>query len=233
MNRNQTQHRLPNTRWRGGTALLEVLIVLTVTVMMLTPILAMLHLLLGAERSTAKELRESLLLSRISEQFRRDVHAATDSRLFPEPPDRATGRLSLTFPDGRTIDYRHEAGRLTRIVTETGRTIQQDRFVFREGSLIRFSQDPKWHLIAITITRPRRSNSFVPRAATPAREGAVVNAAETKRDPQSPVAAPKPYRTDRGPVGRRVVPDDKPPRHVIRFEAVLGRDHRFQKKVAK
>jgi len=214
--------------------LLEAVMVMTVTAMMLTPVVAMLHLILGAERNTSKELRESLLLARISEQFRRDVHAATGSRLIPEPPERPAETLSLRLPNGQVVEYHREANRLTRTVTDSGRRIQQDRFIFRDGSLIHFAQEPESDLIAITIIRPRshHSTNDLP-AAVSATDRTDGKHAVTKQHPRQPVRAPKPRPSHRSVVRRRAPLDKQPPRHVIRLEAVLGRDHRFQRQATK
>jgi len=217
-------------RKRSGSSLVEVIVVMTVTSMMFTIVVAMLHLILGAERNTSKELRESLLLARVAEQFRRDVHAATDSRLISKRPAQTAGRLVLTLPDGKTVDYQHDAGRLTRTVTESGRQGQRDRFFFRDGSSIQFVREPQSHLIAITIVRPRRENSPAGLQATvSATDRTQRTIAVTKNNPQQPVAAPKPSAGHPPVIRDRASRDAPSPWQAIRFEAILGRDHRFQK----
>ena len=86
---------------RRGYALIEVLVVLTVTAVMLTLCAGMVHLLLKLDRSGRTASEEAADLSRLAHDFRGDAHASTAA----VPPVRAGERVALTLDVGKTVEY--------------------------------------------------------------------------------------------------------------------------------
>ena len=86
---------------RRGYALIEVILVVTITAVMLTLCAGMIHLLLRLDRSGRSTAEESADLARLARDFRADAHAATPVA----PADRSAEKLTLAVAGGKSVEY--------------------------------------------------------------------------------------------------------------------------------
>ena len=96
---------------RRGYTLIEVLVVVTVSTVLLGVAAGVLCLLLRAERGGREHVYRASVVARLSDQFRRDVHAA----LHTIPADAAEkGQWSFAMPDDHVVAYRVVPGEIER-----------------------------------------------------------------------------------------------------------------------
>ena len=101
-------------RRRAGYALIELLVVMSVTVVMLALAAGMIHLLLKLDRSGRTASEESADLARLARDFRADAHASSK----PEPIVLAADRMTLAAEAGRTVEYQVRPSDVLRTVRE-------------------------------------------------------------------------------------------------------------------
>jgi hypothetical protein len=88
---------------RRGYALIEMVVVITLTTALLGLGSLLVNRLMTLERSRRAGLEARATTARLERQFRRDVHAALDARA-------ADGALVLSLPEGCGVTYRGGAG---------------------------------------------------------------------------------------------------------------------------
>jgi len=94
-------------RQRPGYALIELLVVLTVTAIMLTLSAGLIHLLLKLDRSSRSAREQAADLSRLAHDFRLDLHASVDDRVLmvPLPDEAGSDRIKVKSREDTTIEY--------------------------------------------------------------------------------------------------------------------------------
>ena len=132
-----------------GFSLIELLVVMGVATVMLGLAMTTIHLLLRAERHSAKTFWYGTSLTRFAAVLRNDVHAATTARF----PGAVTG-LDLTLPNGHAVAYRADAHTLTRIEESAGQPVHREDFHFPPTTRIRFEKGEQPNLIRGVIDRP-------------------------------------------------------------------------------
>ena len=147
-------------RRRSGFALIELLVVLTVTVVMLTLCAGMIHLLLKLDRSGRTASEESSDLARLARDFRADIHATTDEGKVQTSEDR----LTLKVDGDRTVEYQIRPRDLLRTVVEGGKPRRFETYRRPARTSVKFWFDaagPRPTLI-LMIDRPSdaRDESF-------------------------------------------------------------------------
>jgi hypothetical protein len=97
-----------------------------------------LHLLLRSEREQAREVRTTVAISRLSQVFREDVHAATECNIIGE---EGKPRMELAAADGRRIVYSADEHLIHRAESRGGAEVHRDAFHFPPGTESRFERN--------------------------------------------------------------------------------------------
>jgi len=124
---------------RRGYTLIELIVVMSTMLALLTCFTLLIGLLLRLDRAGATVVADRDTLGRLAVLFRADVRAARTARLAeaegpPSPPKKdaapAPGEpdLVLELPAGRTVRYHAQAGALLRVVEDRGTLKQQEAF---------------------------------------------------------------------------------------------------------
>jgi len=118
--------------------LVELLAVIAVIAILVSVISTVLHAVIRADRSLKDQKTFNAAVIRLSEQFREDVHLAEDVKLTGAEDVKLTGaeetetetnnRLLLTLPQGRTVTYEIQPGRVVRRLTRAGETEHQEAY---------------------------------------------------------------------------------------------------------
>lgn len=109
---------------RRGYALIEMAAVISLSTVLLGMAVGLLHVLFQADRSARAQLAHHATLSRLAEQFRRDVHEAD---AITKTGDADTWRLARA--DNPPVLYRLTDSTIER-VEETGKDRPQNRETF-------------------------------------------------------------------------------------------------------
>jgi prepilin-type N-terminal cleavage/methylation domain-containing protein len=141
------------TRRRAGYALIELLVVLTVTAIILTLSAGMIHLLLKLERSSRTASERANDLARLGRDFRADAHASApvESIRF------ADHGVTLTLDGGRTVEYQVREGDILRTVREGDKVRRFETYRRPARASVRFStidKDIPRPFLALIIDRP-------------------------------------------------------------------------------
>jgi hypothetical protein len=140
---------------RRAVSLLELILAMSACTVILTLSAALLHRIMHAQSRSREfqDVERSAL--RLAQQFRHDVHAATDA--FIEA-DLGEGRfLRLQLAGERAVEYRRSEGAVLRIVLEAGNTRGREEFAFPANIELTMSRDPP-RLITLSIaSRPEES----------------------------------------------------------------------------
>ncbi len=149
---------------RCGTTLLEMLTVMMMGSVVLGGVAVFLS---GMWRSRqAAEGYDSMLNSivRVASQFRDDVHQATSVELPTGDAQSRTARFTAVLPGERKVEYRAEAGGITRIV-RIGQQVKH-----RESYVLPINATARWEVVSsggnvigsLLINRPLQVNSAEP-----------------------------------------------------------------------
>jgi hypothetical protein len=143
---------------RSGKSLIELVIVLTVLIAVMTPAARLMYTLMRSEREGIRGLAVSANMARLSRELRRDVHAALGAELVA-PEGDAPARLRLRQADDRVVTYAPGTDRVTRTVAdEAGETSSREAFHLPDGAgTFEVSSEPR--LVVFTHKRSRTSES--------------------------------------------------------------------------
>lgn len=157
----QPQQLISPTRFRRGATMVEALVTVSIGAVVLTLGVGMIHLLLRGERETRRAVEDSITLSRLSTIVRRDVHAAQSADIADEPAG-GPARLTLTFPERRTVTYIADGSSLSRIENNPESSEHRDSFRFPSGTTIGLVRGGAPELVRIAIERGARSSDSHP-----------------------------------------------------------------------
>jgi hypothetical protein len=147
-------------RRRLGYALVELLVVMTVTALMLTLCAGMIHLLLKLDRTGRTASEQAVDLARLARDFRADAHASTK---FDRPGIEAD-RLILEVDAGRTVEYQIRPADVLRTVREGEKVKRYETYRRPARTKARFDIDPEGprRFAVLSIDRPpdARDESF-------------------------------------------------------------------------
>lgn len=227
---------------RHGVSIIECVVCLGIGSIMLGMCIALLHVLLDADRNAANAARYNQSLARLSDVWRNDVHASTradrvpgnakhGSRLVLDLPTATVSyeidhstliRLERAGVEGKDAEQRtidQAAAKPDAVAAEAAKIRHRDRFHFPPGSSIAFESGA-----SVAEKQPERAD-----VAAAARPGVVR------------VTITWPHGLQRGP-GVKIssapaavdqAASAQPPANsagrVFQLEATLGRDHRFEK----
>ena len=120
---------------RWGTSLIEVLVAVSISGVVLTTGIGLIHMILRVERTTQQSVSLGTAGSRLSRVFRQDLHRATLCRISSSE-DGTSSRLELQLPHERAVTYEATGHRLTRAANAGGKPEHHDQFVFPIGCRI-------------------------------------------------------------------------------------------------
>ncbi len=146
-----TLQRSPNRR---GISLIETIVLMTGVATMLGLTVLMLQLLLKLDGDSRARLDTAGVLSRLAEQFRRDVHGASKARLVESAPSPAGLRIE-PGPD-RSIEYQVKGtNKLVRVESLKGKTVRNETYKIARGGAIQIGikQDDGHRFATLTVDR--------------------------------------------------------------------------------
>jgi hypothetical protein len=114
---------------RTAYALIELLAVIATGAVMLAVATGTIYTLFEAEEASRDQLRHALTTSRLADQFRRDVHAAT--KMSPAAPSVDTPQPPgsiFTLSDQRSIEYLPQGPSMLRVERLQGKTVSRESF---------------------------------------------------------------------------------------------------------
>lgn len=137
---------------RRGTMLVELTLTLSACVVILTMSASLIHRALHTHSRSRLFFDVERSAMRLSESFRRDVHAASLAATGAE-----TGSddvlLRLQLPGGQTVEYRQAAGRVERLWQVKGDIQSREAFVFPpETRLAAQNETPR--LVVLSLAPP-------------------------------------------------------------------------------
>jgi hypothetical protein len=139
-------------RPRRGIALVELLVVISVTAILILLCATLIHTFLRLQKSDQALLVEGASLSRLARDLRRDAHASLRA-------ETAAGSAVLDRPDGTRVEYRPREGALDRVERAKGEVRRREsyRLPSRAAAAFEVVEDGGSKLLTMTITRPRGS----------------------------------------------------------------------------
>jgi type II secretory pathway component PulJ len=146
-------------RRRPGYALIELLIVITVTAVMLTLCAGMIHLLLKLDRTGRTASEQAADLARLARDFRADAHAS-----LKVSNQAGSDRMIFSVDAGRTVEYQIRPNDILRTVREGEKVRRFETYRRPARTSVRFAGDsagPRPFIIMM-IDRPSdgRDDSF-------------------------------------------------------------------------
>lgn len=114
---------------RRGSALVELLLMLSACSVILTLSAALIHRAMHAQTKSRLMLDVERSSLRLGEHFRRDVHAATAAAAGQEAGGEGV-LVRLELGGGGSIEYRHAAGRVERMSAMNDMVHAREAFVF-------------------------------------------------------------------------------------------------------
>lgn len=126
---------MPNRR---GVSLTELLIVMSISSVVLTTGVGLLHHVLHDQKKARLEVRLHLAAGRLSEQLRRDVHGS--QRVSSNDEGNVTTTLVLEKPAGGSIRYDVNDNCVSRACTTPDLPVHRDEFEFPRDWRIEFQQ---------------------------------------------------------------------------------------------
>jgi type II secretory pathway pseudopilin PulG len=134
---------------RRGISLIEMIAVMGIGAVMMGVAVTLLYTLLRTEGSGREHVRQSSVLGRLADQFRRDVHAAKTVAAAPDGEGR-----QFELAPGQTVTYRFQRGTLTRTEQVDGTPQRRESYALPPGTTatIRIPADTQPALVSLMIT---------------------------------------------------------------------------------
>jgi len=133
---------------RRGTMLIELVVAMVVGSVVLGVTVAVLYLLMQTQGIARYHLHQSTGLSRLAEQFRRDVHAA--SVVLPQG---GTGSWKFELGRGHAVTYRAQSSGLLRVENGPQATPRREEFALPPGTdvSIQFDQEASATVVSMSL----------------------------------------------------------------------------------
>lgn len=119
------------TKRPSGFTLVELLVVMTIFLFLLSSVALSLGTLFRAQGNLQDELVEANAMSRLSEQFRADAHRATAAIVTNDDEAKT---LQLTLPESTSVTYRLQSQQIVRTAYEGESVLHRDVFKLLEGT---------------------------------------------------------------------------------------------------
>lgn len=130
-----SDNRATSTR-RRATSLVEMMVVLAVSAAIFGIAGTLLFSLLTGRGDGRKNLERQIDQMRLTEQFRRDVHAADAAEVPAEEP-----QLQLMLPGERSVDYRFANQQLQRCEKQRDQVVRYETYRLENATEVRFEID--------------------------------------------------------------------------------------------
>jgi hypothetical protein len=133
---------------RRGVSLVELMLTMSALTVILTISAALIHRAMHAQSKSRLFFDVERSAQRLSESFRRDVHAAS----VAATGDAADGGvlLRLEMAGGQSVEYRQAAGRVERLWHVDDRVRAREAFVFSADTRLTAEQEPP-RLVILSI----------------------------------------------------------------------------------
>jgi hypothetical protein len=153
---------------RGGYMLVELAAAIAAGSALTAVAVGVIYLLIDLERTSRDQFRQALAAASLSEEFRRDVRAATALDL-PEKRDapgqaggggRTEPDWQFRFPDRRLVEYRVADGELRRAEYDGEKLLRRESYRLppgTEASIERSDVDGRT-LVSLRIAPPRNAS---------------------------------------------------------------------------
>ena len=127
----------PRRKQRRGHSLIELLVVISVGSALLAVSVGLLHTLLQMQQGGRKHLQQRRTLERLADQFREDVHAATQVRATAAGPGQAEGPgWELPRDPEHTVEYRLQEDNLVRTERQKDKVLRRESFALPQGATV-------------------------------------------------------------------------------------------------
>ena len=145
---------------RTGFTLVELMVVISILSIVTTLGITTITWLYSIEQTTEDRADTSANWSRLEQDFRNDVHAATKAELVP-PSESGSLELRLEQPSETMVVYRATEEQVVREVKQSFATVARQNYHLPNGT-VRFSQDPKLPLIRVNYAFTRQPSTQAP-----------------------------------------------------------------------
>jgi hypothetical protein len=134
---------------RRAVSLVELLVVMTACSVVLTMSASLIHRIMHAQTKTREFFDVERSALRLSSQFRRDVHAASNAT----PAEAGDGVfLRLQFADGQAVEYHRAKGQITRIKSLEGGTAAREEFKFPANVALKVEEEAEPRRLVLSLT---------------------------------------------------------------------------------
>ena len=141
---------------RRGTTLVELLVIISVCSVVMCASGVLLHSMYRADKEGRLAIETGATVARLSLQFRRDAHAASEAELLNEANGKASG-LAFRGPFQPTIEYRQQGWAVVRRAKQGNKVVHLDSFGLPGGTEFVWTLEVgQPSLAAIQIARPAR-----------------------------------------------------------------------------
>jgi len=121
------------TRNRRGTTLIELLVVISVCSVVMGASGVLLHSMYRADKESRLAIETGAAIARLSLQFRRDAHAASEAELLSEANGKGAGMVfRASFQP--TIEYRQQGRAIVRTAKQADKVVHMDSFGLPAGT---------------------------------------------------------------------------------------------------
>jgi prepilin-type N-terminal cleavage/methylation domain-containing protein len=122
---------------RGGFSLIEMLAVMTTAAVLTGIAVGILYGLMRLEKTSRRQIARRVTMTRLSDQFRRDARSA---REFTAPEAGAQEGSAVlcrfSLDEGRMVEYRAEAGAVSRTARAGDEVLDRDTFTLAEDATV-------------------------------------------------------------------------------------------------
>jgi len=138
---------------RHGYALVELLAVIAIGAVLMGAAIEVLYLLSRAERGGRSRAGQAMIVARLADQFRSDVHAARPPAALASEEKNP---WQFTLSNDRVAVYRALPGEIQRIEQVRGRPVRQESYALPEGSTVEIAvrAEPAPAMAGLVITLP-------------------------------------------------------------------------------
>jgi hypothetical protein len=145
------KHRLPNRR---AVSLTELLLVLSSCTLILSTSGVLLQRIMRIESTSRAFTNAERACTRLSRQFRRDVHQAAVAELDKGKLQDGVF-LQLQLPGNQSVDYGRERGRVLRTAQKADKVVARDEFIIPPAATLTIKQVQSPDRIILSIAPPR------------------------------------------------------------------------------
>jgi len=127
--------------------LVELLVVISLATVVLSTTAVVLSLLLRGDASAREAIVVHRRVARLVEQFRTDVHAASNFEVVQSEVESETGKNQqgpwrLTLSDGRVVEYRWEDHGLVRLERQDNAVLRRETYRLSRGLAVSVDKEP-------------------------------------------------------------------------------------------